>query len=188
MNTHAMIPRSAALSLLLLLTVMASLPSRANQLAASASIAITATLHGHISLSTRSVPVSIPLDPDRPDTNYASFPLELEWNLNPSEVQGFEVIGYFFDPAAALVNSSGTAVPATHVLGRWDSTLFQPFNQIHETGMHGASLSLMSEHIEHGRSRGSRSELFELKIDPQIVPGLSGGDYRGVIYIEVRHY
>ncbi len=159
------------------------------QVSPSASVPITATLHGRISVNTRVVPVSIPLQSDTPATNHAVVPLEFNWNLNPREVQGFEVIGYFANPRAALVAaSSNTVVPSARVLGRWDAGAFRPFSETHELGTPGGSLSLFSEPVLHGSSRGTRNGMLELTIDPQLASALSSGDYRGVLYVEVRHY
>ena len=142
-----------------------------------------------MSINTRAVPVSIALQADNPAANHAFVPLEFNWNLNPQEVQGFEVIGYFADPNAALAADSGnTVVPSAHVLGRWQSGSFRPFSETHESGPAGGSLSLFSESVLHGHSRGSRSGVLEMRIDPQLASALNRGEYRGVLYVEVRHY
>ncbi len=159
------------------------------QVSSFAQVRISATLHGRIGVSARSFPVSIPLDSGNPASNHASFPLELNWNLNPMEVRGFEVIGYFATPESALVNAvTDTAVPAAYIQGRWESDRFQRFNEIHQVGSPGASLRLYSQSISPGRSRGARSGLLELQIDPGLSAELPDGSYRGVLYIEVRHY
>ncbi len=174
----------------LLLFAFSLLTLQANaQLSARGSVRITATLHGRVSLGLRSFPLLIALDSNGPASNYASFPLDLNWNLNPREVQGFEVIGYFANAESALVNASDHSnVSAQHILGRWASDSFQPFNQTNKTGTPGASLNLFSQPIMLGSSRGARSGMLELKIDPETAAQLSSGEYRGVLYVEVRHY
>jgi hypothetical protein len=159
------------------------------QVSSAASVRVTATLHGRMSINTRAIPVSIALRADNPGSNHAFVPLEFNWNLNPQEVQGFEVIGYFADPNAALAADSGNAVvPSEHVLGRWQTGSFRPFNETHELGTAGGSLSLFSESVLHGHSRGSRTGVLEMTIDPQLASALSSDQYRGVLYVEVRHY
>jgi hypothetical protein len=166
-----------------------TLPANAlAQVSAAASVRFSATLHGGVSINTRTVSVSIPLQAGIPSSNQALVPLEFSWNLNPREVQGFEVIGYFARPNAALVSESGTVIPSAQVLGSWGDGYFRPFSETHEIGSAHGSLSLFSEPVRLGNSRGTRTGILELRIDPQLAPALSSDDYRGVLYIEVRHY
>lgn len=159
------------------------------QVSSSARVRFTATLHGNMSINTRVIPVSIPVRTASTASNRVLVPLEFNWNLNPQEVQGFEVIGYFADSNAALVGDSTNAVvPSAYVLGRWESGTLLSFSETHQLGSAGASLSLFSESVLHGHSRGSRSGVLELAIDPRLASVLSSDDYRGVLYIEVRHY
>jgi hypothetical protein len=178
--------QAAILVCLCLLLLPAKAPA---QVSAAATVPITATLHGNISINTRLVPVSIPFESGTSAGNRALVPLEFTWNLNPREVQGFEVIGYFADPNAALAgDSTSSVVPSAYVLGRWESGAPRSFTETHELGPASASLSLFSESVLHGHSRGTRNGVLELTIDPQLASTLRTDDYRGVLYVEVRHY
>ena len=178
--------QTVALVFICVLACSVSVPA---QVSPSASVPITATLHGNISINTRLVPVSIPFQAGTLASNHTVVPLEFNWNLNPREVQGFEVIGYFADPNVALTgHSTHAVVPSAHVLGRWESGTPRSFGETHDVGTAGASLSLFSEPVLHGHSRGTRNGVLELTIDPQLASTLSSDDYRGVLYIEVRHY
>ncbi len=169
--------------------VLALSSSSLAQVSAAASVRVSATLRGQMSINTRAIPVSIHLLTGTPASNHALVPLEFNWNLNPREVQGFEVIGYFADPNAALAGDSTNAVvPSAQVFGRWESGALRSFSETHPLGTAGASLSLFSESVLHGHSRGSRTGMLELTIDPQLASALSSDDYRGVLYVEVRHY
>ena len=171
------------------LCVLAFSPRILAQVSVAASVRFTATLHGHVSINTRAIPVSIPISDDNSASNRASVPLEFNWNLNPREVQGFEVIGYFADPNAALTGDTRHfVVPSAQVLGRWESGALRSFSETHELGTAGAGLSLFSEPVLHGHSRGSRTGVLELTIDSQLASVLSRDNYRGVLYVEVRHY
>ncbi len=118
-----------------------------------------------------------------------SFPLEVAWNLDPREVQGFEVVSYFANPRAALVNDAATGtIPADRVLGRWGNEAFRPFKEINAIGPAGSSLRLFGKSISHGDSRGSRDDILNVSIDSEYAATISEGKYTGVLYVEFRYY
>lgn len=164
-------------------------PAVAQHLSANGSVRISAVIRGSVTVNAKSVPLSLDFDPDDPARNYAAFPLSVTWNLNPAEVQGFQVIGYFANPSAALLNrDAGIAVPSSHVLGRMDMGQFRPFSDTSEVGPAGGSLSLWQQSVVNGEARGTRTGLLEMRLDQENLPYLPKGNYEGMLYIEVRHY
>jgi hypothetical protein len=159
------------------------------QLSAISGVTITATVRGSVTVDARSIPLSLEFDPADPARNNVALPLAVTWNLNPAEVQGFQVIGYFADPARALLNEiDDVVVSSAHVLGRVDTGQFRPFRDTNDVGPAGGSLSLFHEAVSNGNARGNRSKLLEMRLDQESLPELPKGTYRGVLFIEVRHY
>jgi hypothetical protein len=155
----------------------------------SSSVTITAVVRGSVTINVRTIPLSFDFDPADPSKNYAAFPMSVTWNLNPAEVQGFQVIGYFANSAAALMNhEDGVTVPSSRVLGRMDSGPFRAFGDTNEVGPPGGSLTLMRQSIVNGAARGTRASLLEMRLDQENMPDLPKGNYEGMLYIEVRHY
>lgn len=174
---------------LLCVLLASSQPASAQHLSASGSVTITAVVRGSVTVNVRSVPLSFAFDPADPAANYAAFPVTVTWNMNPTEVQGFQVIGYFANSAAALLNpENGATVPSSHVLGRMNSGPFRAFGDTSEVGPPGGSLTLMRQSVVTGAARGTRSSLLEMRLDQENLPDLPKGNYEGMLYIEVRHY
>ena len=164
--------------MLVVLLSMVSLASYA-QLSASASVPIVLRIPGSITLSLRSVPVSVSLTDGAQRT--FTVPLALSWNLNPAEVQAFRVVAYFQDSGAALTNpTTSTALPATKLLTRWGTSAFAPFAS-------DATASLFHTSVFENR-RGEKQDSLELKIDDAMATSLPNGSYEGTLYLEVRHY
>ena len=110
-------------------------------------------------------------------------PLTVQWNLDPRETPGFSVLAYFRNSDAALVESdSATAVKAGSILGRWGQAKFQPFRAA------DATLTLFQTAVLPDVRRGATSQTLQLKIADELVPTLPNGEYRGVLYLEVRNY
>jgi len=180
------LPFSAAT---LICVLLASQLGSAQHLSATGSVTIKAVVRGSVTVNVKSIPLSFDFDPADPARNYAAVPVVVSWNLNPAEVQGFQIIGYFGNSSTALLNSEhGATVPSSHVLGRMDAGPFRPFSDTSEVGPPGGSLSLMRQSIVHGDSRGTRASLLEMRIDQDNLPNLPKGNYEGMLYIEVRHY
>ena len=181
--------RSARLFLVLLSSVLLWPGISVGQKSASASVAITATVHGSLSINVRTVPLTLDLASAAGARNYFAVPVVVQWNLNPAEVHAFEVVAYFADPGAALRDAAtGVAIPSAYVLGRIGQGGYRPFAESNYAGPAGGSLSLFRTAIVPGASRGQRQDLLEIKVDEALLPGLPENSYRGTLYLEARHY
>lgn len=170
------------------LCLLLSKSTLAQQPSCNATVPIRAVVRGSISLSVRTAPVSLELHPSEPTRNSALVPVSVQWNLNPAEVRGFELIGYFADPLRALTNHEyGFDLTSDHVLGRVDSGSFKYFSRNDPLAPAGESLSLLNEQVFPGHARGQHTAVIQLRVDDS-VPGLPQGRYEGVLHIEVRHY
>jgi hypothetical protein len=165
--------------LVVLTTALLSSPML-GQLSASASVPITLRIPGSLTLSLRSMPVSVNVASGTQMT--FSMPLSVEWNLDPREVPAFRVVAYFQNNQAALVEpASATAIPATHLISRWGQGEFLSFTS-------DATVTLFRTTILPGLRRGKKQNLLELKIADYAAASLPDGSYQGVLYLEVRHY
>jgi hypothetical protein len=164
-------------------------PASAQQLSATATVMLRAVVHGSVTVSARTVPLLLTLDPSDPSRNYTAIPLSIKWNLNVAESQGFQVIGYFANPGAALQNqAAGVTVASSQVLGRMAAGEYRPFSDANEIGPAGGSLKLFEQSISPGNSRGKRSGMLEMRVAEEASQQLPGGLYEGMLYIEVRQY
>lgn len=173
----------------LLLCTLLLAGTSAGQTTATASTTISATVRSSITISMRAVPVSFDLSAGGDSRNHFAMPLTITWNLNPSEVRAFEVIGYFNDTNAALVDAfSGAAIPSAHVLGRLGLPMYRPFSETTSFGPADRSLLLFHTPVSHENRRGRQQDLLELKIEDIFLPDLPRGGYQGILYLEARYY
>ncbi len=150
------------------------------QTRSSASVPISLRVPGSISLSLNAVPVSLAVAQGA-QREFAA-PLTVSWNLNPAEVPGFRVVAYFSDPEAAVVDdSNGASAKATQLRVRWGTGDFLPFAS-------DASTTLFRTSVLSGPRRGSLQQTLSVKFADSALPTLPDGDYRGVLYLEVRNY
>lgn len=150
------------------------------QRSATASVPISLRVPGSITLSLKSVPVSVAVVAGTQRDFTA--PLTVSWNLNPIDVPGFRVVAYFADPKTAVLDPShGTALDATQLLVRWGPGNFLSFAS-------DASPTLFRTSVLSGPRRGNLRQTLALKIADNALPTLPDGDYEGVLYLEVQHY
>ncbi len=150
------------------------------QTSAQASIILTARVPSSVTLSVDSQPVSLSIKASDQPTANVEFPLRVKWNLNPAEVQGFEIVAYFADPSSPLINElQPVSLPVPSLLARLGTGDFRPFNSAGR-----ASLTTITVAAE-GR-QGQRSQVFQLKNSNQAA--VPDGEYHGVVYFEVRQY
>lgn len=172
-------------SLVLFLVLVLTAGCAAQNLSASASVTIRATKLSSITLSLRQVPVAF--DVTDQHSTQVSIPLTTSWNVSPREVQGFEIVGYFANPDAALLSETN-AIPAQMVEAQFNNGPFRAFNQSNPVAPAGGALSLATQQIMAGVTVGNRSDLLTMRVAESLESPIEDGEYRGVLYLEVRHF
>jgi hypothetical protein len=161
----------------------------ANGQVSAASVArISATLHGSVTLSVHTVPVAFLLDQQFPQSNFVAVPFTTKWNLNSNQVRGIEVVAYFGGQGTALASEHGVAIAPQHVLGRLNQGAFRPFIETHFAGTPAASLGLLQMPIDRSNYRGLRSDVLEMRVQREELPGLDDATYTGVLHLEARYF
>ncbi len=149
------------------------------QTSAQASITLIARVPSSVSLSVNSLPVSLSIRAANQFAGDFQFPLQVKWNLNPAEVQGFAVVAYFADPSAALTGSQPGSLAASSLLARLGPGDFRPF-------LADGKVSLCNVTAANDGRMGQRVQIFELKNGND--GSVPEGDYHGTLYFEVRQY
>lgn len=170
--------RATGLTIVLVLSSVAGLA----QTGARVSTALSARVPSSVALSVSSAPVLLSVQSsDRVPTEF-TLPMHVKWNLNPAEVRGFEIVAYFSDPSSALTHDSQpVSLPASSLLARLGEGDFKPFSPA------DGRLSVSNVSAANDGRRGERLQLLELKGSSELTV-IPQGDYRGVLYLEVREY
>lgn len=170
----------------LLILLLATVESVAAQSTSwSAHIAMTAIKSSAITLSVEEVPLSFVVEGALANT--MTVPVTAKWDVNPTEVRGFDIIGYFADPSAAL-RMNDTNVPAAAMQASYSGTPFQSFTNANLHTLRDNALVLAGERTMRGNHQGQRHDTLALRIDPLWQQSIPDGEYRGMLYLEVRHY
>ncbi len=163
--------------------------SSAGQISGTASTRIAARVRSSVTVSMRTVEVAFDLSASDGARNHFAIPLLIKWNLNPMEVRGFEVIGYFPDPDVALADAfSEVAIPSANVVGRLGSLPYRPFSGTASVGPAEGGLLLFRSEVSQANRRGQQQTSLELEIEDAFLTRVPKGSYRGTLYLEARYY
>jgi hypothetical protein len=91
------------------------------------------------------------------------------------------VYAYFNNPAMALTNAAGSAIPSSRVFGKVNARAFQPFTGNSPLSV-GGSLLIFDQQVR-GNRVFSRTDTLELQIDTTGLR-LTPGTYTGVLRIQ----
>ena len=172
----------------------ASLGAQLGLASATAGIALSATKVASVSVSlpagsSATLPGALVTGPN----DFTPLSVATTWDVDPARTAAVTLVGYFDQPARALVGPEA-AIASAAVYGRVPTggpKSFAPFTGPAVTagpamtGAAGGTLVLFTQTISDANALGARSDDLQMRIDLSGAPDLPAGSYTGTLNLQV---
>lgn len=172
----------------------ASLGAQIGLASATAGIALSATKVASVSVSlpagsSATLPGALVTGPN----DFTPLSVATTWDVDPGSTAAVTLVGYFDQPARALVGPEA-AIASAAVYGRVPTSgpkSFAPFTGPAVTagpamtGAAGGTLVLFTQTISDANALGARSDDLQMRIDLSGAPDLPAGSYTGTLNLQV---
>jgi hypothetical protein len=152
-----------------------------------AAIALVATLPAQLQLSLSDIHLDINVaDPTR-NSAIVTTSVTSSWVLG-SAASNVELVGFFDSPEAAVSDSSGHMVPASHLLGGIAGGEMRAFSETSRVGTANASRMFFRQPLSRTNSSASRTDTLNIQLSRIDDLGAPAGEYRGVLHLRLVAY
>jgi hypothetical protein len=143
-----------------------------------ATVSISARLPGYVRLTENEVPFIVGVHDG--NSSLVDVPVEVTWNLNPKQSQGFRLVASFRGTGLLQIET-GKIVPTETAEMRVGESAFRPLTSSH-------SIVLYAQPITSISRQGKERKMLEVEVVPTTASSLPDGKYYGLLHLEAESW